>query len=75
MNYSLTTQTKYGKFRSFVYRTLGRPYLATALFAYVFVGLAVTLYLMKQPTFKSEMELVLPGTGATASVAIDDVGY
>lgn len=74
MKYPLTTQTNYDKFRSFVYRTLGRPYLATALFAYVFVALAVTLYLMKAPTYKSEMELVLPGTGATASVAIDDVG-
>lgn len=74
MQYPLVPQNQFDVFRSFVYRTLRRPYLAAALVAYVVIGVAVAFYVTKAPTFKSEMELVLPGTGATASVAIDDVG-
>lgn len=74
MKYPLKTQTQYDKFRSAVYRVIKHPYVAMALFAYVLIGMAVALYLSKAPTYQSELDLVLPGTGASASVAIDDVG-
>lgn len=74
MKYPIRTMSKYDLFRSNIYRFLGRPYLAVTLFAYLFVAVAVMLYLQKAPTYKSDMELVLPGTGASASVSIDDVG-
>lgn len=74
MKYPLKTLSKFELFRSNVYRMLGRPYLAVTLLAYLFIGCAVALYLQKAPSYKSDMELVLPGTGASSSVSIDDVG-
>lgn len=66
--------TEWGLFRSNVYRTLKRPYLVTALSCYVMVMLLVLLYMAKPATFRSEMELVLPGTGARNSISLNDVG-
>lgn len=64
----------WGKFRSNVYRIMRRPYLVTALSGYVTVVLLVLLYLSKPETFRSEMELVLPGTGSSNSVSLNEVG-
>jgi uncharacterized protein involved in exopolysaccharide biosynthesis len=41
---------------------------------YLFIALIVMLYLNKAPVYQSELELVLPGTGASSSVALDNVG-
>ncbi len=65
---------EWGKFRSNVYRIMRRPYLVTALSSYVAVIMLVVLYMSKPETFRSEMELVLPGTGSSNSVSLNDVG-
>ena len=74
MQYPIAIQTNFGRFRAKVYNILKWPYLVFTLCAYVFIGLIVFLYLDKAPTYKSELELVLPGTGASASVSLDNVG-
>ncbi len=74
MKYPLCTQTKFGKFRANVYLMLKRPYLVTAAFSYSLVALLVVIYLAKTPRFSSNMELVLPGTGSSNSVTLDNVG-
>lgn len=74
MRYPLIVPTRWDRFRSEVYRILRWPYLMTGLISYMFVGALVALYLMKAPTFKSEMDLVLPGTGSSSNVSLDEVG-
>jgi uncharacterized protein involved in exopolysaccharide biosynthesis len=74
MNYPLVPLTNYGRFRAFIYRTLKKPYLVIALIAYCFVGLLILAYLASPPQYASDMELVLPGTGNSSSVSLDDVG-
>lgn len=74
MNNALMIPTGWDKFRAEVYRILKWPYLTTAFMSYGFIGLLVTLYMMKTPTFKSDMDLVLPGTGASSNVSLDNVG-
>lgn len=74
MKYPICTLTKFGRFRSNVYQILKRPYLVTGIMSYAFVTLIVLLYLAKSPRYTSDMELVLPGTGNTSSVTLDDVG-
>ena len=65
---------QWGKFRSDVYRILKRPYLVTALSGYVAIILLVLMYMSKPATYRSEMELVLPGTGSSNSVSLNEVG-
>ncbi|WP_100642948.1 GumC family protein [Alteromonas facilis] len=74
MRYPLVVPTRWDQFRSWVYRILKWPYFVTGLVSYLFIGALVTLYLMKPPTFKSEMDLVLPGTGSSSNVSLDEVG-
>lgn len=74
MQYPIAVLTPYGRFRAQVYRFVKWPYLTLTLCGYLFVAAIVGLYLGKAPVYKSELELVLPGTGASASVAIDNVG-
>ncbi|MCF2950422.1 hypothetical protein L0668_20095 [Paraglaciecola aquimarina] len=74
MQYPIILPTRFQRFRAFVYRVLKWPYLVFALCGYMFIGVIVTLYLNKAPVYKSELELVLPGTGASSSVSIDNVG-
>ncbi|MBL4631696.1 MAG: hypothetical protein JKY14_11245 [Paraglaciecola sp.] len=74
MQYSLIIPTRYQRFRAHVYRILKWPYLVLCACGYLFIAMMVTLYLDKAPVYKSELEMVLPGTGASSSVAIDNVG-
>ncbi len=74
MTYPIAIPTQYQRFRANVYHLLKWPYLVATLLGYGFVGLLVFLYLTKAPVFKSELELVLPGTGASSNVSIDNVG-
>lgn len=74
MKYPLVTLTKYGLFRAKIYTVLKRPYLVVGLASYLVVGLIVLVYLNKAPTFTSDMEMVLPGTGSSNSVSLDNVG-
>lgn len=74
MKYPLCTLTKFGLFRAKVYQILKRPYLVTGLISYIVVGLMIMLYLAQAPRYTSKMELVLPGTGSSSSVTLDDVG-
>lgn len=74
MKYPIVHLTKYGLFRSHVYTILKRPYLVTALISYLFVAALVVLYLNKAPSYTSDMEMVLPGTGSSNSVSLDNVG-
>lgn len=70
----LVELTQWGLFRSNVYRVMKRPYLVTALVGYLLVIALVSLYLSKPMKFRSEMELVLPGTGSSSNVSLDEVG-
>ncbi len=74
MKYPIMIPTGYQRFRAQVYRILKWPYLVVCLCGYLFIALIVMLYLNKAPVYQSELELVLPGTGASSSVALDDVG-
>lgn len=74
MNYPMVTLTKYGLFRAKVYSILKRPYLVIGLFSYLIIILLVILYLHKAPSYTSDMEMVLPGTGSSNSVSLDNVG-
>lgn len=74
MKYPLITLTKFGKFRAIVYQTMKRPYLVTGIISYAVIGLIISLYLAKSPRFTSQMDLVLPGTGSSSSVTLDNVG-
>lgn len=74
MQYPIAIPTPYDRFRASVYRVVKWPYLVMTLCGYLFIAVIVGLYLSKSSVYKSELELVLPGTGASASVAIDDVG-
>jgi uncharacterized protein involved in exopolysaccharide biosynthesis len=74
MQYSIAIQTSFGRFRAKVYNILKWPYLVFIICAYAFIGLIVFLYLDKAPVYKSELELVLPGTGASSSVSLDNIG-
>lgn len=72
--YPIATLTPFGHFRASVYRFVKWPYLTFTLCGYLLIAAVVTLYLNKAPVYKSELELVLPGTGASSSVSIDNVG-
>ncbi|MFT5277488.1 MAG: hypothetical protein ACI97K_002638 [Glaciecola sp.] len=72
--YLIALLTSFGHFRATVYRFVKWPYLTFTLCCYLLIAAVVILYLNKAPTYKSELELVLPGTGASSSVSIDNVG-
>ena len=74
MKYPIVPLTKFGLFRAQTYAVLKRPYLVTALVSYFMVALLVIIYLNKAPSFTSDMEMVLPGTGSSNSVSLDNVG-
>lgn len=74
MSKSLVPTTQYDRFRSLVYRVLRWPYLTTGLFGYLFVLVLVIAYLNKPAEYKSELDLVLPGTGASSNVSLNEVG-
>ena len=74
MKYPISTLTKFGRFRASVYQTLKRPYLVTGIMSYAIVVLIISIYLAKAPRYTSQMELVLPGTGSSSSVTLDNVG-
>ncbi|NQZ88008.1 MAG: hypothetical protein HRU38_01515 [Saccharospirillaceae bacterium] len=74
MKYPIVTLSKYGLFRAKIYAVLKRPYLVVALASYLIVALLIIIYLNKAPSFTSDMEMVLPGTGTSNSVSLDNVG-
>jgi uncharacterized protein involved in exopolysaccharide biosynthesis len=74
MKYPMITLSKFGLFRANIYQVLKKPYLVTALAAYTVVILLVIMYLAKAPVYTSNMELVLPGTGNSSSVSLNDIG-
>lgn len=74
MSHSLVVQNAYGRFRSKVYRVTKKPYLVIILCAYVFIALLVSAYIASPARYTSNMELVLPGTGNSSNVSLNDVG-
>ncbi|MFT5297037.1 MAG: hypothetical protein ACI9YH_003066 [Colwellia sp.] len=74
MKYPIVTLSKYGLFRAKIYAVLKRPYLVVVLASYLVVALLIVIYLNKAPSFTSDMEMVLPGTGSSNSVSLDNVG-
>jgi uncharacterized protein involved in exopolysaccharide biosynthesis len=74
MQFPIAIPSGYDRFRATVYRFVKWPYLMFTLCAYVFIALIVFLYLNKAAVYKSELELVLPGTGASSSVSMDNIG-
>lgn len=74
MKYPMVTLSKFGRFRGNIYRILKRPYLVVGLLSYALVILGVAAYLAKSPVYTSKMALVLPGTGNSSSVSLNDIG-
>jgi uncharacterized protein involved in exopolysaccharide biosynthesis len=74
MKYPMITLGKFGLFRANIYQILKKPYLVTAIAAYAVVSVLVFVYLAKAPVYTSKMELVLPGTGNSSSVSLNDIG-
>ncbi len=74
MKYPIVPLTKVGLLRAQIYATLKRPYLVVAVVSYLLIALLISLYLNKAPSFTSDMEMVLPGTGSSNSVTLDDIG-
>lgn len=72
--YAIMVPDNKSKLRGYVYYWLKKPYLVTALIGYLLIVAMVLLYLNKAPTFISEMDLVLPGTGASSNVNLNEVG-
>jgi len=50
------------------------PYLVMGGISYLIVTLLVIVYLSREPVFRSNMALVLPGSGSSSSFQIDEVG-
>lgn len=74
MMYPIASLTKFGRFRAKTYAILKRPYLVVALLSYSIIALLVVVYLQKAPSYTSDMEMVLPGTGSSNSVSLDNIG-
>ncbi len=74
MFYPIAIPSRYQRYRGQAYRLVKWPYLIFCLCGYLLIALIVMLYLNKTPVYQSDLELVLPGTGATSSVALDNVG-
>jgi uncharacterized protein involved in exopolysaccharide biosynthesis len=73
-HYPIALLSPVDRFKATVYRFLKWPYLIFTLCCYLLITAVVILYLGKAPVYKSELELVLPGTGASSTVSIDNVG-
>lgn len=56
-------------------RLLRNPYWIWALLCYSVISVALVLYLNKTPVYSSEMSLVLPGSGSSSSVRLNEVGH
>ncbi|NQZ24148.1 MAG: hypothetical protein HRT53_19140 [Colwellia sp.] len=74
MKYPMVVLTKYGLVRAQIYTILKRPYLVVGAASYLIVALLILLYLNKAPSYSSDMEMVLPGTGSSNSVSLNDIG-
>lgn len=74
MTHALKIPTRFDIFRGHVYRILRWPYATTGAMGYAFVFMLVALYMSQSPTFKSDMDLVLPGTGSSSNVSLSEVG-
>jgi len=74
MTYSIVALSKAGLVRAQIYAILKRPYLVVAVVSYLLIAILVLLYLNKTPSYTSDMEMVLPGTGSSNSVTLDDIG-
>ncbi|PKH03014.1 hypothetical protein CXF72_08725 [Psychromonas sp. MB-3u-54] len=74
MQFPIVISPPSNRFRTTIYRFVKSPYLIFTLGGYLLITLMVLLYLGKAPVYKSELELVLPGTGTSSSVSIDNVG-
>ncbi|BDX08253.1 GumC family protein [Planctobacterium marinum] len=74
MGTAIKIPTAWDRFRGHVYRILRWPYITTGAMGYAFTFLLVALYLAQSPKFKSEMDLVLPGTGSSSNVSLNEVG-
>jgi uncharacterized protein involved in exopolysaccharide biosynthesis len=74
LNSSFALLSPFARFKATIYRLLKRPYLIFTLSCYFLIAVVVVLYLQKSPVYKSELELVLPGTGASSNVSIDNIG-
>lgn len=72
--YQLIIPTAWDKFRGRIYQILKWPYLVSACFCYLLIILLVTAYLQQPPSYRSDLDMVLPGTGATSNVSLDEVG-
>ncbi|MFB1035862.1 MAG: hypothetical protein QMC38_11005 [Sinobacterium sp.] len=75
MYYPIAIPTRYQKVRAQLYRLVRWPYLILCVCGYLLIAVIVMLYLNKAPQYESNLELVLPGTGASSSVALDNVGH
>jgi uncharacterized protein involved in exopolysaccharide biosynthesis len=73
-HYPIVLVSRFDSFKATVYRFLKWPCLIFTLCCYLLIAAIVILYLDKTPVYKSELELVLPGTGASSTVSIDNVG-
>jgi uncharacterized protein involved in exopolysaccharide biosynthesis len=74
MQFPIAISTPSDHFKAKLYHFFKWPYLTFTLGGYLLITLIVLLYLGKAPVYKSELELVLPGTGTSSSVSIDNVG-
>lgn len=74
MKKSLMVITPYNRFRYWVYRILRWPYTVAAIIGYLLTAVLVYGYLSRPPVYKSEMSLVMPGTGFSNNVNLADVG-
>lgn len=70
----LIVPSGFDRFRSFVYQILRWPYLITGVACYLMILCSVAFYLASAPKYTSQMELVLPGTGASSNVSLSEVG-
>ena len=50
------------------------PYTLIALLAYLLIAAMVMLYLASSPTYRSHTAWVLPGSGSSSKVVLDEVG-
>ena len=73
-NYPIALLSPFASFKATIYRFLKWPYLIFTLCCYLLITAVVILYLQKAPVYRSQLELVLPGTGASSNVSIDNVG-
>lgn len=74
MEHALKIPTRFDRFRALVYKVLRWPYAVAALCGYALTGVLVIGYLSKAPTYKSDVALVLPGTGNNSNLNIADIG-